>query len=590
MIKYFTSVFILLLTLSIQAQVGIGTVTPDASAILDVEATDKGMLVPRVDIADLTTAAPVTTPATSLLVYNTNTITGEGFYYWNGTKWVSISNGGAIDDLTDGISDNVNNVFLGENTGVNIVPGSGTFGEGGKYNVAIGIDALKTATTVSKSVAIGYRALENNTVGVRNTAIGFLTLQKNTIGSGNVAIGPGTLDKLIASSVNVAVGQFSLNAMTVGTENAAFGASALTNMERGNKNIAIGYDAGKTAQSGDSNIFIGNSVILSDTLVSNQMNIANLIYGANVYNANGNIGIGNGNPIPNASAVLDVTSTTAGLLMPRMTMAQRDVIATPATSLMIYQTDNTPGYYYYDGTSWVSLSGAKSINDLTDGKTNSGPDISVYLGNLAGLSATGNANVGVGNGSLFQASGENNTAFGSASGSAVTTGINNVFLGKTTGGSVTTGSSNILIGADVDPTTITSSNELNIGNTIYGTGIDGVNANVGIGYGNNAPNSTLTVGGSMSLPINSGTVDYTLTDTDYTYITRSSTTDGAEVTLPSAVGRTGRIYIIKNAGSADQTINAQSGENIEGNTSINLFSGSFVHVQCDGVEWFVIGQ
>jgi len=57
----------------------------------------------------------------------------------------------------------------------------------------------------------------------------------------------------------------------------------------------------------------------------------------------------------NASSILDVKSTTAGVLLPRMTQAQRDVISTPATGLLIYQTDNTPGYYYYSGTNWTAL-------------------------------------------------------------------------------------------------------------------------------------------------------------------------------------------------------------------------------------------
>lgn len=58
------------------------------------------------------------------------------------------------------------------------------------------------------------------------------------------------------------------------------------------------------------------------------------------------------------SAMLDVTSTTKGLLAPRMTKAQRDAIATPATGLLIYQTDDTPSFYYYDGMVWVTLKGA----------------------------------------------------------------------------------------------------------------------------------------------------------------------------------------------------------------------------------------
>lgn len=64
---------------------------------------------------------------------------------------------------------------------------------------------------------------------------------------------------------------------------------------------------------------------------------------------------------PNASAVLDLTSTTKGLLTPRLTLAQRNAIASPATGLVIYQTDNTPGFYYYNGGAWVSVAGSASL-------------------------------------------------------------------------------------------------------------------------------------------------------------------------------------------------------------------------------------
>ncbi|MBK86059.1 MAG: hypothetical protein CMC86_02495 [Flavobacteriaceae bacterium] len=58
---------------------------------------------------------------------------------------------------------------------------------------------------------------------------------------------------------------------------------------------------------------------------------------------------------PDASAALDITSTTGGLLVPRMTAAQRDAINPAATGLMIYQTDGTPGFYYYNGSSWSEV-------------------------------------------------------------------------------------------------------------------------------------------------------------------------------------------------------------------------------------------
>lgn len=83
----------LLLPILMQAQVGINTTTPDASSMLDINATDKGLLIPRVSIPNLNAAAPVTTPATSLLVYNTNAATGIGFYYWDSAKWTPFTGG-----------------------------------------------------------------------------------------------------------------------------------------------------------------------------------------------------------------------------------------------------------------------------------------------------------------------------------------------------------------------------------------------------------------------------------------------------------------------------------------------------------------
>lgn len=82
-----------------------------------------------------------------------------------------------------------------------------------------------------------------------------------------------------------------------------------------------------------------------------------------------NVGINTNTP--NASAMLDVVSTNSGVLIPRVTMLQRNAITLPATSLLIYQTDNTPGYYYNSGTPaapvWVRLfSGAITGGEWTD--------------------------------------------------------------------------------------------------------------------------------------------------------------------------------------------------------------------------------
>jgi hypothetical protein len=72
-----------------------------------------------------------------------------------------------------------------------------------------------------------------------------------------------------------------------------------------------------------------------------------------------NVGINATGAAPDASAGLDVDFTNRGFLVPRMTAAQRAAIATPATGLLVYQTDagtQGPGFYFYNGTAWVPWS------------------------------------------------------------------------------------------------------------------------------------------------------------------------------------------------------------------------------------------
>ena len=80
--------------------------------------------------------------------------------------------------------------------------------------------------------------------------------------------------------------------------------------------------------------------------------------------------VGIGTTTPDAWSALDITSTTKGLLIPRMTAAQRDAISPAATGLMIYQTDGTAGFYYYNGSSWAEVgatSATYSIGDVVNG-------------------------------------------------------------------------------------------------------------------------------------------------------------------------------------------------------------------------------
>jgi hypothetical protein len=84
----------------------------------------------------------------------------------------------------------------------------------------------------------------------------------------------------------------------------------------------------------------------------------------NLYNDGTNVMIGTSTAEP--SSALTVASTSQGILLPKMTLAQRDAIANPASGLLIFQTDNTPGFYYHDGTQWINIaSGNNNQGNIT---------------------------------------------------------------------------------------------------------------------------------------------------------------------------------------------------------------------------------
>lgn len=76
--------------------------------------------------------------------------------------------------------------------------------------------------------------------------------------------------------------------------------------------------------------------------------------------------VGIGTKTPDPSAMLEVKATNKGILIPRMTLAQRNAIKSPANSLMIYQTDNTPGYYYYASGSWTRIANGNTVGGTSN--------------------------------------------------------------------------------------------------------------------------------------------------------------------------------------------------------------------------------
>lgn len=174
----------------------------------------------------------------------------------------------------------------------------------------------------------------------------------------------------------------------------------------------------------------------------------------NTFPSTGSAGIGT--TTPDASALLEMKSTTKGLLIPRMTKSKRDAIVSPANGLMIYQTNNSPGFYYFNGSSWLFLgtgAGAnKSLSNLTatsinqsllpsTGKTfNLGDSTKVWKniytsGELYHFKKR-----------VFSVKGTDNLFVGSLAGSNNTTGGGNVFMGNNAGYMNVTGGHNVFMG------------------------------------------------------------------------------------------------------------------------------------------------
>lgn len=96
--RIFLLTILWIVTLNSFAQnVGISdaAITPDASSMLEIRSTNKGLLIPRLALTATTSASPVTSPVASLMVYNTATVSDvtPGYYYWDGSKWVRLYSG-----------------------------------------------------------------------------------------------------------------------------------------------------------------------------------------------------------------------------------------------------------------------------------------------------------------------------------------------------------------------------------------------------------------------------------------------------------------------------------------------------------------
>ena len=116
--KLLQLVLVLSTSVTVFSQVGIGTTTPDASAMLDVVSPDKGVLIPRMTLA-ARNAITVGAAQTGLLIYQTNA--SPGFYYYTGTVWTGFGGGGSGWALTGDAGTNPATNYIGTTDAVDFV-------------------------------------------------------------------------------------------------------------------------------------------------------------------------------------------------------------------------------------------------------------------------------------------------------------------------------------------------------------------------------------------------------------------------------------------------------------------------------------
>jgi hypothetical protein len=248
--------------------VGIGTTTPDASAVLDIQSSNKGLLIPRMSLDQ---RKSVNRPATGLMIYQTDE--KAGFYFYNGDDWKplteAVGNAKAVALDVDNWSKNGDAVsgtnFLGttnnqplrfkiNNIAAGMISTSSVFIGNQAGLVNVGID----------NVGIGVSALKSNLGGVSNIAFGKSALLTNTAGSNNIAFGTNALI-LNTASDNFAMGSFVLKTNTSGTENIGIGKSSLEFLSSGNANLAIGIGSQRQLITGSFNVSIGRDALRTAT-------------------------------------------------------------------------------------------------------------------------------------------------------------------------------------------------------------------------------------------------------------------------------------------------------------------------------------
>ena len=420
----------LLFSSVIYSQVGINTNSPDPSSALDIQSTNGGILIPRLtqDQRDA-----IAYPATGLLIFQTNE--SAGFYFYNGEQWTRIEGAGFEQNseaAAEGITEVVAGYGLsgGGNTGQvtldidfttfsTVMPGltdyvvgfdqtgeslirisdilalapegnpgpvgpqgeqgiqgpAGPQGEQGEQGVR-GDDGIDGPTgPTGPTGPQGEQGIqgpagpqgEQGEQGVR----GYDGYDGPTGPQGPQGIQgeqgiQGPQGETGPAGPTGPQGPQGV-AGTEGTDGTNGLSAYETWLNLGNTGTEQDFIDSLTGPQGETGPLITGAE--SQTLYNNG---SEWVATSNLSNDGTNVGIGTSSV--DASAILQIESTSKGVLFPRMTLEQRNIISSPQTGLLIFQTDNTPGFYFYDGSSWLALTGSTDSGSGTGNGSGGGSD------------------------------------------------------------------------------------------------------------------------------------------------------------------------------------------------------------------------
>jgi len=339
--------------------IGIGTTAPDSSAILDIQSTSKGVLIPRMNTAQVSS---ILNPEKGLMVFDT---TKNSFVYYNGIKWKKI-NITELNDLTDVKTDYANFNTIAGTGGANILSSASD-------NTSFGHLSLNVLTSGSRNNAFGRSALHQDTSGHRNNAFGTHALAENRNGSNNVAFGESALFSNTSGDYNIGIGTDANHFNKTGSNNTMLGyqsgrGTILPNNISGS--IFIGYQSGFN-ETTDDKLYIENSDSATPLIYGDFANDSIKVYG---------------------------------------TLSIKDEYSFPSNDGVFGQVMANDGN---GQLVWSSLSNVNELNDLADVNTDT-LKFNMIAGNGgANILPTANYNTGFGNRALRDlTSGYRNNAFG----------------------------------------------------------------------------------------------------------------------------------------------------------------------------------